>query len=112
MEALPEDKINYSTGYATGSARLDYEVEFVTTGTHYIWVRGLGPSTSSDSLHVGIDGAAVGTGENFNGFLPTGKLVWSGKSGASVRKLSVTAPAFTPSTSGCASRAWCSTSWC
>ena len=90
MEALPEDKINYSTGYATGSARLDYEVEFVTTGTHYIWVRGLGPSTSSDSLHVGIDGAAVSTGENFNGFLPTGKLVWSNKSDASVRKLSVT----------------------
>ena len=68
MEVLPEDKINYSTGYATTSARLDYEVEFVATGTHYIWVRGLGPSTSSDSLHVGIDGAAVSTGENFNGF--------------------------------------------
>jgi len=89
MEALPEDKINWSTGYATEGARLDYEVEFVATGTHYIWVRGLGPSTSSDSLHVGIDGNAVSTGENVNGFLPTGKLVWSGKSDASVRKLTV-----------------------
>ena len=92
MQALPEDKLGYYTGYATTSARLDYAVEFVATGTHYIWVRGLGPSTSSDSLHVGIDGAEVGTGENFNGFLPTGQLVWSGKSGTSRRKLSVTTP--------------------
>ena len=89
MAALPEDRITLDSNYAGTSPALTYQVSFVTTGKHYIWVRGLGPSTSSDSLHVGLDGTEVSTGSNFNGFLPTGSLVWSGKSNGVVRTLQV-----------------------
>jgi len=90
MVALPEDRVFLDPDYAGTSPVLSYQVSFVTTGTHYLWVRGLGPSTSSDSLHVGMDGVEVSTGSNFNGFLPTGSLVWSGKSNGVVRTLQVT----------------------
>ena len=89
MVALPDNHIALDTNYAGTSPALTYQVSFATTGTHYVWVRGLGPSTSSDSLHVGLDGAEVSTGSNFNGFLPTGSLVWSGKSNSVVRILQV-----------------------
>ena len=89
MAALPEDRITLDSNYAGTSPALTYQVSFVTTGKHYIWVRGLGPSTSSDSLHVGLDGTEVSTGSNFNGFLPTGSLVWSGKSNGVVRTVQV-----------------------
>jgi len=36
--------------------RLEYEVNFRTTGTYYVWVRTRGPSSSDDSVHVGLDG--------------------------------------------------------
>ena len=89
MTALPVDRIALDSGYAITSPVLSYQVTFVTAGTHYLWVRGLGPSTSADSLHVGLDGAEVGTGSNFNGFTPTGSLVWSGKSSGVVRTLQI-----------------------
>ena len=89
VQAVPADKLYRGPGYSSTSPRLDYQVEFVTTGTHYLWVRGLGANSGSDSLYVGLDGAEVATGENFNGFLPNGSLVWSGKSGTSVRTLNI-----------------------
>ena len=56
MEAGPDDGTWRNTDYVANSPRLDYVVNFVTTGTHYVWVRGLGPDTNGDSVHVGLDG--------------------------------------------------------
>ena len=92
MQALPEDTAGYASGYAQSSPRLDYEVEFVGTGTHYLWVLGLGTSSYSDSLHVGIDGAEVGTAANINRFSPLDTLLWSNKSSSVVRTLNVGSP--------------------
>ncbi|MHC4594566.1 MAG: LamG-like jellyroll fold domain-containing protein [Planctomycetota bacterium] len=46
----------YGSGYAATSPRLDYEINFVKTGTHYVWILGWSTSGTDDSCHVGLDG--------------------------------------------------------
>ena len=56
MQAQPHINIGgKNTGYAGVTPQLDFVVKFVQTGTHYIWVRGLGPDGTSDSIHIGLD---------------------------------------------------------
>ncbi len=40
--------------------KLSYNVEFVKTGTHYVWARVFFPSENEDSFFYGIDGAVSG----------------------------------------------------
>jgi hypothetical protein len=54
----------------TGSPRLDYRINFVRTGVHYVWIRGAGATGSDDSVHVGLDGQAVTTADRVTGFGP------------------------------------------
>jgi uncharacterized repeat protein (TIGR01451 family) len=76
LRALPADTALVKTGYATQSPRLDYEVNFAQTGTVYVWVRMLAPTSGSDSLHVGLDGVEVTSSRNI--VAPsTGSYVWS-----------------------------------
>jgi hypothetical protein len=75
MEATPNNGTNRDTGYATASPRLDFPVHFVRTGTHYVWVRGLGRNTSDDSVHVGLDDQALASSDRIDGFPAT--LTWS-----------------------------------
>jgi hypothetical protein len=42
---------------------LQYDVSFATTGTYDVWLRGLAANGSSDTVHVGLDGAAVATSD-------------------------------------------------
>ncbi|MFH1884878.1 MAG: LamG-like jellyroll fold domain-containing protein [Planctomycetota bacterium] len=49
MRAMPD-------GGGGGTPQLDFVVEFVKTGTHYVWVRGYSTSGTDDSCHVGLDG--------------------------------------------------------
>ncbi len=49
MRAIPD-------GGGGGSPRLDFVVDFVKTGTHYVWVRGYSTSGTDDSCHAGLDG--------------------------------------------------------
>ncbi|MHC4628652.1 MAG: discoidin domain-containing protein, partial [Planctomycetota bacterium] len=44
------------SNYAANSERLEYEINFVKTGTHYVWVLAWGPDGGGDSCHVGLDG--------------------------------------------------------
>ena len=46
------------------SPRLDYTVNFTQAGTYYVWVRGIGATDTDDSLHVGLDGAALTSSGN------------------------------------------------
>jgi hypothetical protein len=41
---------------ASEQPRLEYQVNFTRTGTHYVYVRAYGSSGSSDSVHVGFNG--------------------------------------------------------
>lgn len=66
--ALPNTGANVNTNYTTGAPRLDYRVNFTRTGTHYVWVRGIGANGNDDSVHVGLDGAANTTADRITGF--------------------------------------------
>lgn len=61
MEGLPDNGANYGS-IAEGPV-LSYRVNFTTTGTYYVWVRGNAPNTNADTVHTGIDGQAVATGD-------------------------------------------------
>ncbi len=56
MRALPDDGDNNNTGYEANSPRLDFQVNFTTTGTHFVWVHAYSENGSSDSIHSGLDG--------------------------------------------------------
>ncbi len=75
LQALPEDGVSNGSGYSTLSPQLDYRVNFVATGTHYLWVRGWSPSLGSDSLHAGLDGQEFGSAKNLRGS-GTGSYIW------------------------------------
>jgi glucose/arabinose dehydrogenase/mono/diheme cytochrome c family protein len=57
MEALPNNGANLVAG-AT-SPELQFTVNFTSTGTHYIWIRGYALDGTEDSIHVGIDGGSA-----------------------------------------------------
>ncbi|MCH8216476.1 MAG: hypothetical protein IH892_06855 [Planctomycetes bacterium] len=54
MRALPDIGANDGTVIG-GDARLDFQVNFVKTGIHYVWVRSYRTSNFDDSVHVGLD---------------------------------------------------------
>ena len=68
MEATPNAGTTNTTDYAANSPRLDFQVTFVRTGTHYVWVRGLGPSGVDDSVHVGLNGQELATSDRISTF--------------------------------------------
>ena len=56
------------TDYAATSPRLDYEVEFVKTGTHYVWILAWGAGGGDDSCHAGLDGEEIDTCDRMSGW--------------------------------------------
>ena len=66
MQVTGLSQIN--TGYAATSPRLDYQVNFVKTGTHYVWIRGWGAGGGDDSCHVGLDGEEIDTCDRMQGW--------------------------------------------
>jgi hypothetical protein len=75
MQALPDAGALHDTGYVSTSPRLDYAVNFVHTGIHYVWVRGLGADKGDDSVHVGLDGNASTTSDRMSNFTPSVDMV-------------------------------------
>jgi RHS repeat-associated protein len=68
MRPMPEAGTdNSNAGFAATSPRLDYQINFTKTGTHYVWVRGYG-GTGNDRVHVGVDGAEVTTADRIGDF--------------------------------------------
>jgi len=66
--AAPNNGTNNNTGYTSNSPRLDYQVNFTQVGTHYVWLRGQGPSASDDSAHVGLNGSGQSSADRITGF--------------------------------------------
>jgi hypothetical protein len=75
VQAMPNTGANLDTGYASNSPRLDFQVNFVKTGPHYIWARGIGATPSADSFHAGLDGAELASCDRISGFGPSS--TWS-----------------------------------
>ena len=78
MVANPNTGTNIDTNFATKSPELSFNVSFSTPGTYKVWVRARANSSNDDSLHVGLDNAAVSTADR----ITLGSLnayVWSNK---------------------------------
>jgi Putative metal-binding motif len=62
LRASPNTGGNVSLANApTQAPRLDYLVNFTTTGNHHVWLRMYGPNNNDDDVHVGINPALPGT---------------------------------------------------
>jgi hypothetical protein len=75
MEATLNNGANNNTGYVSNSPRLDYPINFTRTGIHYVWIRAH-TASGDDSVHVGLDGAAVSSSDRISGFA-LGTWSWS-----------------------------------
>jgi hypothetical protein len=66
--ALPDTGAQYDD--ITSAPRLDYNVNFKSAGTYYVWVRGYATAKSNDSVSVGVDGTSYGMAERitFNSY--------------------------------------------
>ena len=66
MECTPNDDTGWNTGYAADAPQMDYEIKFEHTGTHYVWVRLIGPTDADESCHAGLDGAEIDTSDRIS----------------------------------------------
>jgi hypothetical protein len=78
LRALPD---NGTVHVASSGPRLDYNVNFHTTGTYYVWIRGYAAARDEDSVHVGVDGTSYGTGGEIQ-ISSYHNWVWSDRNGA------------------------------
>ncbi|MEW6304103.1 MAG: galactose oxidase-like domain-containing protein [Verrucomicrobiota bacterium] len=63
FQAMPNSGGLNDTNYVANSPRLDFRVKFTKTGTHYVWVRGIGANGNDDSCHVGLNNTANTTAD-------------------------------------------------
>ncbi|MEO0468096.1 MAG: Ig-like domain-containing protein [Bacteroidota bacterium] len=57
MTTTPNSGTNQNSGYEANSPRLDFRIQFVQSGTHYIWLRTHSQgSGGDDSFHAGLNG--------------------------------------------------------
>jgi hypothetical protein len=56
------------TNYSVESPRLDYEIDFVKTGPHYVWIRAWGATGADDSCHAGLDGEETPLSNRMSGW--------------------------------------------
>ncbi len=71
VQSLPDAGVNQSVNpdLLTQSPRLDYNVKFVKSGTHYIWILGGDPAAAGagDSVNAGINGVNPPTALRIDG---------------------------------------------
>ncbi|MEM6332874.1 MAG: LamG-like jellyroll fold domain-containing protein [Planctomycetota bacterium] len=77
LDVGPDIGPGYSN-YEDDAPRLDFKVNFESTGTHYVWVLGRSSSNNpggSDSVHVGLNDQAVSSADKITGF-NSGSFSW------------------------------------
>jgi len=85
LSAEPNAGTIFDGDYSGTAPEIRFQVRFATTGTYYIWVRGYSTGFADDSLHVGLDGTAVTTGEKISEF-PIGSWAWTSSAMDNVRR--------------------------
>ena len=60
--ASPDEKVK--VGDTTDGPRIGFNISFDQPGTYHVWIRMSGPSGSSDSIHLGLNGMPVTFGAN------------------------------------------------
>ena len=69
MQTQPDDNTgSRDTNYAARSPRLDFQINFVKTGTYYVWILAYGKDGNSDSVHAGLDGQEITTADRMSGW--------------------------------------------
>ncbi len=92
IQALPDVDVLHSPAQITDGPRVDYPIQFVTTGVYTIWLRGSNENPGNDSVYVGLNGPDGPNPEQqvvgLSGFAPEG---WSwGSERLAVTDLSAT----------------------
>lgn len=77
LRAEPDNGTTRNADYVANAPRLDFSVNFVKTGTHYVWIRGYKEGGSDDSVHVGLDGVAVSSADRLSNFDDDDQWEWS-----------------------------------
>lgn len=73
--ATPDHHLQVDENYVEESPRLDYKINFRKPGTYTVWVRVFNGS-GNDSVHVGLDGAAVPAAAHMT-FHQSAGWIWS-----------------------------------
>ena len=70
IRATPDNGVSYEEDALADSPSLVYPIRFDSPGTYRVWVRGIAPGSTSDSVFVGLDGVPVAaiSGFGFDGF--------------------------------------------
>ncbi|MCH7559701.1 MAG: discoidin domain-containing protein, partial [Planctomycetes bacterium] len=71
----PNGNGGHSSNYAANSERLEYEINFVKTGPHYVWILAWAASGTDDSCHAGLDGEETPLSDNLSGW--NGDYEWN-----------------------------------
>jgi hypothetical protein len=80
MRALPDTGdliINDPGDYLIQCPRLDYKVNFIKSGTHYIWVRCYMINNETNSCHVGINGTHNATSDRVGNIMTYFEWLWA-----------------------------------
>jgi len=72
---VPPTSGAHFSNYAAEAERLEYEINFVKTGTHYVWILAWGLGPNNNSCHVGLDGKETPLSNHMTGW--TGVYKWS-----------------------------------
>ena len=64
---MPDIDQIHTEAITTTSPQLEYTVNFTTTGTYYVWVRGYAPNAAGDSIYLALEDQ---TAEALTGFAP------------------------------------------
>ncbi len=82
MQSLPNNGTtnNDPADYLTKSPRLDFNIQFVKTGIHYIWVRGYQANNDDNSFHVGLDGVHTPSADRGGNQFIYNVWLWNGES--------------------------------
>jgi len=79
VSVLPDSGVNAGNANYPNLARLDFRIQFVTTGLHYLWLRGGDPRAdgASDSIHAGINDTVLAPGTQITGAPTFNTLTWN-----------------------------------
>ena len=83
---------NHNTRATTAGPSLLYWVKFSTPGDYYIFVRGLGPASDSNSIHVGLNGNPILQSENGMGWPEDTQFSWRRGPGGAESRLHIPTP--------------------
>ena len=81
-----------SGGYLADAARVDYRINFPSSGTYFIWARGNGLDGRSDSMHFGLNGVEDTKATAMSNFYPYNQWIWTNKQNATSAIIRITVP--------------------